>query len=326
MTPNQGTLDSKLQEFRIWAMTLGRYSPSTVKRAVRRIRSFSRVMDLFNPNQEKLLNFFASEIEKGVKPHTINNQRKDLAAWFRFLNISIEMPKIREPPVPDPWIPSDDEAMALMNAASKLSRRKEINLRNSIIAYLAFFGGIRVGEMVQINVNDLMDNGIRIRSEKGEAERIIGLPDEILEDVRRYIRDYRPSSDPTALFTTPRGRMTYDYVRNLVKRIGAFTGIRKFHWHAARHWCATALLKGYRGAKPMDIRMVQIHLGHRSLRTTQRYTHVSQHEVAEVVRSRIGEIFQGSEKMIESVQIDESGPRSDGAARIWTGVSGSQSP
>ncbi len=108
MTQERSTFDSKLQEFRIWAMTLGRYSPSTVKRAVRRIRSFSRVMDLFNPNQEKLLNFFASEIEKGVKPHTINNQRKDLAAWFRFLNISIEMPKIREPPVPDPWIPSDE--------------------------------------------------------------------------------------------------------------------------------------------------------------------------------------------------------------------------
>ena len=179
---------------------------------------------------------------------------------------------------------------------------------------------------MQINVNDVMDHGIRIRSEKGEAERIIGLPDEILADVRKYIENYRPNSDPTALFTTPRGRMTYDYVRNLAKRIGAFTGIKKFHWHAARHWCATALLKGYRGAKPMDIRMVQIHLGHRSLRTTQRYTHVSQQEVAEVVRSRIGEIFQGSQKMTESVQMDESGPRSHGAARIWTGVSGSQSP
>ena len=236
------------------------------------------------------------------------------------------MPKLREPPVPDPWIPSDDEAMTLLNAASKLSKRKEVNLRNSIIAYIAFFGGARVGEIVQINVNDVMGHCIRIRSEKGEAERIIGMPEEILADVRKYIDYYRPGSDQTALFTTPKGRMTYDYVRNLAKRIGAFTGIKKFHWHAARHWCATALLKGYRGAKPMDIRMVQIHLGHRSLRTTQRYTHVSQQEVAEVVRSRIGEIFQGSEKMIESVRMGESGPRSNGAARIWTGVSGSQSP
>jgi hypothetical protein len=56
----------------------------------------------------------------------------------------------------------------------------------------------------------------------------------------------------------------------------AFTGVKKFHWHAAaRHWCATTLLKGYRRTKPIDIRMVQIHLGHMSLRTIQRYTHVS---------------------------------------------------
>ncbi len=106
----------------------------------------------------------------------------------------------------------------------------------------------------------------------------------------------------------------------------AFTGVKKFHWHAARHWCATALLKGYRGTKPIDIRMVQIHLGHRSLRTTQRYTHVTQQEVAEVVRSRLGEIFQGSGQMTEVVWMHESGLKLHGAARIWTGVSGSQSP
>ena len=70
------SLTSKIQEFRIWAMTLGRYAPSTVKRAVRRVRSFSSIIDLFNPDQEKLLNFFAAEIEKGVKPHTINNQKR----------------------------------------------------------------------------------------------------------------------------------------------------------------------------------------------------------------------------------------------------------
>ena len=134
------------------------------------------------------------------------------------------------------------------------------------------------------------------------------------------------STDPSGLFTTPKGRMTYDYMRNLAKKIGAFTGIKKFHWHAARHWCATSLLKGIFGAGPVDIRMVQIHLGHRSLRTTQRYTHVTQSEVAEVVRSRMGELFQGGEKMKEMIEKIESEHKSSGAARIWTGVSGSQSP
>ena len=76
------------------------------------------------------------------------------------------------------------------------------------------------------------------------------------------------------------------------------------------------MLRSYRGAKPIDIRMVQIHLCHRSLKITQRYTHVSQFEVAEVVRSRLGEIFQGSGKMTELAQMHESGHRTDGAVRI----------
>lgn len=108
---------------------------------------------------------------------------------------------------------------------------------------------------------------------------------------------YRPTTDPTELFTTPKGRMTYDYLRNLAARIGAFTGVPKFHWHAARHWCATALLKGIQGGTPTDIRMMQIHLGHKSLHTTQRYTHLTSQEVAEVVRSHFGNIFQGGKKM-----------------------------
>ena len=326
MTSPRNDFEAKVQEFRIWAVTIGRYAPSTIKRAVRRIRSFSKVIDIFNPDQAKILDYFASQIENGTKPHTINNQRKDLAAWFRFLGIEMELPKIREPPVPDPWIPSNEEVEKLLHAAGNMSTRKEVNVRNSIIAHIAFFGGARIGEIVQINLGDVLEDGIRIRSEKGEAERLLGMPDKIMNDIRKYIEFYRPNTDPTALFTTPKGRMTYDYIRNIAKRIGAFTGIKKFHWHAARHWCATSLLKGYHGAKPLDIRMVQIHLGHRSLRTTQRYTHFSQYEVAEVVISRLRDIFQGSGKMTELVSMYESGSGPHGAARIWTGVSGSQSP
>ena len=311
-------LEKRLQEFRIWAMTLGGYSMSTVKRTVRRLRSFSQLLDIEHPDQEKILNFFARQIEKGVKSHSINNQRKDLEAWFRFIHIDMELPKLKEAPSPDPWIPTDEEVKRILKAAGSMSSRKEINLRNSIIAHIAFFGGARIGEIVRINVDDVLDNGIRIRSEKGEADRVVGLPDKIMNDVRKYISEYRPNTDTTGLFTTPYGRMTYDYMRNLARRIGAFSGVKKFHWHAARHWCATSLLKGFMGAKPVDIRMVQIHLGHKSLKTTQRYTHVSQQEVAEVVRSRMGEIFQGGNEMIGNDEKNESEYKSYGADRIRT--------
>ena len=289
-------LESKLQEYRVWALTLGGYHPSTVTKAVRTIKMFSRITDMYHPSQKRILDYFASRMTKGVKVHTLNNQRKDLVSWFRFLGIDMDLPKYREPPSPDPWIPTNEEAESIMKAAVHSSIRKEISLRNLNLVRIAFFGGLRVGEIIQLNLADVLDNGLKVRSEKGEKERIVGLPDGMLKDLRDYVTYYRPSTDKTALFTTLKGRLTYDYLRNLAKMFGAGAGVKRFHWHAARHWCATALLKGYRGAKSLDIRYVQIHLGHKSLKTTQRYTHVSQLEVADKVQKRLGKFFEAMKK------------------------------
>ena len=67
----------------------------------------------------------------------------------------------------------------------------------------------------------------------------------------------------------------------MVKSIANEDGIPKFHAHAARHWCATILLKRDSQGKRPDIREVQIHLGHRSLSSTQWYTHVKKRDVTD---------------------------------------------
>jgi len=89
--------------------------------------------------------------------------------------------------------------------------------------------------------------------------------------------------------------ITYAGLRNLAKRFGAVAGEPRFHWHAARHWCATAYLKGIFGADPIDIRSVQKLLGHESLRTTQRYTHVSDRDLGKGVISKQGVSFRKHE-------------------------------
>lgn len=89
-----------------------------------------------------------------------------------------------------------------------------------------------------------------------------------MREIREYLEYYRSRSDPVALFTTPSGKISYDYMGHIVKQIGAAAGVKWFHPHAAWHWCATALLRGMFGAQPLGIRMVQIHLGQRSLKTT----------------------------------------------------------
>ena len=90
--------------------------------------------------------------------------------------------------------------------------------------------------------------------------------------------------------------ITYAGLRKLSKVMGLSAGVTQFHWHAARHWGATAYLYGRLGVPPLGIRSVQKLLGHVSLKTTQRYTHVTDRDVAKEVISAQRKLFRGHEK------------------------------
>lgn len=122
-----------------------------------------------------------------------------------------------------------------------------------------------------------------IKSEKGEAPRQIGLPDSLANRLSEYIKKYRIRSDRHALFNTLKGRLDYNWARNLIKKLVIKTGVPKFHAHAAMRWCATTILRRGPSGKRLGIREVQIHLGHSSLSSTQRYTQIKKREVAEYV-------------------------------------------
>ena len=315
MTEGMDALNEQLKKFRIWALTQGRYAPSTTERMGRRIASLSKAFDMLELDEDAVLVYFAKRRENGAKTQTLNSDRKAVVAWARYRNFALNLPRFREAPSPDPWIPTDDEVMLLLKTASK-TRERGVGERNRTILELLFFGGIRIGELVKINLDDIRADGIRIRSEKHEPERTVGLPAEMMSGINDYVTHYRMQSDPSALITTVSGRMGYNYARNTIKRIAYAAGVPRFHAHAARHWCATSLLKGMLGSQPLDIRMVQIHLGHLSLRTTQRYTHLKQEEVAREVRKRLAEIFRNGAKMTEP-NMNHMGPVGFEPTTIW---------
>ncbi len=76
-----------------------------------------------------------------------------------------------------------------------------------------------------------------------------------------------------------------------MKNIGTKAGVSRFHAHAARHWCATALLRRDSHGAGLDIREIQIHLGHASLSSTQVYTHLTGREVAKHTSEKMGGDF-----------------------------------
>lgn len=204
------------------------------------------------------------------------------------------LPRFKQSKPAEPWVPTDEDVAKIRNAALQFPDRS-VASRNSCIIDILFAGGMRIGELIKLNLDDLEGNLLRIPSEKGEAVRIIGLPDTIAQKLDKYIHHYRSKTDPVALFTTEKGRLNYNWARNLVKIIATKAGVPKFHAHAARHWCGTTLLRENQRGKRMDIREVQIHLGHASLASTQVYTHLRGREVAKHASEQMGDFFRMSE-------------------------------
>lgn len=144
-----------------------------------------------------------------------------------------------------------------------------------------------------MNLGDLEWNLLAVKGEKGEVTRILGLPEFLVRQLDYYRRLFRYSSDAYALFTTRISRIDYNYARNLVKKIALDAGVPKFHAHVARHWYATTLLKRSKIGRQLDIREIQIHLGHASLASTEVYTHLQGNEVAKHASERMTDFFRG---------------------------------
>lgn len=151
-----------------------------------------------------------------------------------------------------------------------------IHLRDWAMLELLYATGARVGELVGADVDDLdlETRSIRLMG-KGSKERMTPFGVPAARALREWLAAGRPSlaiaESGTALFLGRRGRRADQrQVRSVAHDVAAVAGVEDIAPHALRHSAATHLLQG-----GSDLRSVQEVLGHASLATTQRYTHVS---------------------------------------------------
>ncbi len=160
------------------------------------------------------------------------------------------------------------------NEARTLITFSKSDLKANLIIDILAYTGIRVGELCKLNIQDVdLDEGvIRIRSGKGDKDRIVIMPPECKDVLNQYLMErYDAVGDPEPLILSRRGRR-YDSssIERLVKGTAQKAGIRKkVTPHVLRHTFATSVLRN--GG---DIRFIQQILGHASVATTQIYTHV----------------------------------------------------
>ncbi len=226
-----------------------------------------------------------------LKKVTIARKLAAVRAFYKYLlregRITRNPAELVHTPSPEKHVPrvlSVDEILLILN----LSFRDEpLEIRDRAIMELFYSTGIRLSELVGVNITDInFSQGlIKIRG-KGRKERLIPVGRAALAAIELHLKgraghpvEKAGEGSAGPLFLNARGqRLTTRTVARIVDRIVARSGInRKISPHALRHSFATHMMDA--GA---DLRAIQELLGHESLSTTQKYTAVSISRLMEV--------------------------------------------
>jgi len=217
--------------------------------------------------------------QKGNKPSSLARKLAAVRSFYRYLSRrgmvnDNPVDGMRTPKQPKllPRVLTKDDADALMTFPAGLT---VWSLRDRALLETLYSTGARVGELVALDIGDVreLEGLVRLQG-KGRKERIVPIGEMALDAIRRYrVSLPLPSAGvpPRALFCNQRGgRLTSRSVARVVNRYSSRLAGGAVSPHALRHSFATHLLD--EGA---DLRSIQEMLGHASLRTTQRYTHVA---------------------------------------------------
>jgi len=197
-----------------------------------------------------------------------------------------------------PTVLTVDEAFRLVESALRFTKSKEMELRDRALLELLYSSGVRVSELVGLNRNRVdLELGIVKVMGKGRKERIVPVGTKAIEVLIAYLESRGIVEDESPLFLNSRGgRLTSRSVARVVKKQARDSGIfRKISPHSLRHTFATHLLDA--GA---DLREIQEMLGHVSLSTTQRYTHLTMGKLMEVYDKAHPRSFKNMRKDKES--------------------------
>ena len=282
MTQNTQTV-SPLRQRMIEDMRLRKLSPKTQSNYILAVKKLTRYLG-HSPDTataEELRRFQLSLVDKGVSGITLNATITALRFFFQTtLDRADVVIKMSHVPVPRklPVVLSRQEVTRLLDAASNPKYRAALAV--------AYGAGLRVSEVVALKVSDIDSTRMILRVEqgKGHKDRYAMLSPLLLEHLRRWWRFAHTQGlmlEGGWLFPgqNPVNHLTARHLNRVCKFAAADAGIdKRISMHTLRHSFATHLLEA-----KVDIRVIQVLLGHKKLETTALYAQVATDLLREVL-------------------------------------------
>ncbi len=244
---------------------------------------------LDNLTFEKIIRRYnVSLFYKKISKTSLARKLSSLRSFLSFLKaqgisqkISIKSPRLDKKL---PSILTVDEVFYLLDSIRKDDLPSKYPHRDKALFELLYATGIRCSELVQISLHDINfeDMSILIRG-KGKRERIVLFGSKAQQALEEYLFKERPTmlkgKDPECLFLNCNGtQITTRSVQRVFEMFRKFLKIdRKLTPHKVRHSFATHLLN-----KGVNLRVIQELLGHKTINSTQIYTHVSNKHLAKM--------------------------------------------
>ncbi len=257
-------------------MTIRKFAPGTQEGYIRAVRSFSAFLGA-SPDTasfEDVRRYQLHLVSSGAGVPTINHTLTALRFFFmvtlRKPDVVVQLPFVREPRRL-PVVLSREEVARLLDAAPGLKYKAALSV--------AYGAGLRASEVVSLKAADI-DSArmvIRVEQGKGRKDRYVMLSEHLLELLRAWWKAARPQGwlFPGQNRVNPLTTRQLNRACHAAARMAEIE--KRVSLHTLRHSFATHLLE-----QKIDIRVIQVLLGHKKLDTTALYTRVALRAIGEV--------------------------------------------
>ncbi len=287
-------MERLLKEFIYFLSVEKGLSSNTLESYQRDLRKFflflrgKNINEIVKISRIIITDFLMEQREKGLAPSTLTRNLASIRSFYQFLlkeQIITENPAVElETPRAEKKLPKVLSFNEIELLLEQPETKNAIGLRDKAMLELLYATGIRVSELVSLNVNEVnLKMGFLKCDGKGNKERMIPLGSVAIRSIQEYLQNSRPKilkqKEEKALFVNQQGtRLTRQGFWKILKKYALKAGIETdITPHTLRHSFATHLLEN--GA---DLRSVQEMLGHADIATTQIYTHVARRKIKEI--------------------------------------------